>query len=93
MRAVKKETIEKSAAAGAVLVSLALAALYAFVVYLAFPDGEGIDTTEAIITWIAVGLLILTVILTHLVYARVLFRDSKLTHGKWELSPAERSAE
>jgi hypothetical protein len=72
-----KETIEKSAAAGAVLVCLALAAFFAFFVWLTFPKGNGIDTTEAIVSWIAVGLLILAVILSHLVYARVLYRDAR----------------
>lgn len=72
-----KETIEKSAAAGAILVSLALAAFFAFFVWLTLPKGNGIDTTEAIVSWIAVGLLILAVVLTHLVYARILFRDSR----------------
>jgi hypothetical protein len=72
-----KETIEKSAAAGAVLVSFALAAFFAFFVWLTFPKGNGIDTTEAIVSWVAVGLLILAVVLTHLVYARILFRDSR----------------
>jgi hypothetical protein len=93
MRTLRKDTVEKSAAAGAVLVSLALAAFFAFFVYLAYPDGAGIDTTEAIVAWIAVGLLILAVILAHLAYARILFRDSKLTHSSWELSPAERGVD
>jgi len=72
-----KETMEKSAAAGAVLVCFALAAFFAFFVWLTFPKGNGIDTTEAIVSWVAVGLLILAVVLTHLVYARILFRDSR----------------
>ena len=71
-----KETIEKSAATGAILVCLALAVFFAFFVWLTFPKGNGIDTTEAIVSWIAVGLLILAVVLTHLVYARILLRDS-----------------
>jgi uncharacterized membrane protein YukC len=79
MPKLNKETIEKAAATGAILVSLALAAFFAFFVWLSFPKGNGIDTTEAIVSWIAVGLLILAVILTHLVYARILFRDSKAT--------------
>jgi hypothetical protein len=77
MQTPKKETIEKSAALGAILVAVALAAFYAFFVWLSFPDGEGIDRTEAIISWIAVGLLILAVIISHLVYARILFRDAR----------------
>ncbi|HET7620542.1 MAG TPA: hypothetical protein VFK39_01450 [Gemmatimonadaceae bacterium] len=77
MRTLKKETIEKSAAVGAVLVAVALVAFYAFFVWLSFPDGEGIDRTEAILSWISVGLLLLVVIISHLVYARVLFRDAR----------------
>ncbi|HET7552042.1 MAG TPA: hypothetical protein VFK04_12165 [Gemmatimonadaceae bacterium] len=77
MPQLNKETIEKSAAAGAILVCLALAAFFAFFVWLTFPKGNGIDTTEAIVSWIAVGLLILAVILTHLVYARILYRDAR----------------
>ena len=76
MPTMNTEKIQKAAGAGAVLVSLALAAFFAFFVFLSFPDGQGIDTTEAVVSWVAVGLLILAVILTHLVYARVLFRAS-----------------
>jgi|GEM_PF-1502814 len=77
MLTLNKETIEKSAAAGAVLVSIALAAFFAFFVYLSFPNGAGIDRTEATVAWIAVGLLIVAVILSHLVYARILLRDAR----------------
>jgi protein-S-isoprenylcysteine O-methyltransferase Ste14 len=77
MPTLSRETIEKTAAAGAVLVSLALAAFFAFFVFLTFPKGNGIDTTEAIVSWVAVGLLILAVIVAHLVYARILFRHSR----------------
>ncbi len=77
MQTLKKETIEKSAALGAVLVAVALAAFYAFFVWLSYPDGEGIDRTEAILSWISVGLLILAVIISHLIYARILFRDAR----------------
>lgn len=77
MRTLKKETIERSAAAGAVLVTLALVAFFAFFVFLTFPKGNGIDTTEAIVSWVAVGLLILAVIIAHLVFARILFRASR----------------
>lgn len=76
MPKLSREKIQKAAAAGAVLVSLGLAAFFAFFVFVSFPDGQGIDTTEAVVSWLAVGLLILAVILTHLVYARVLFRAS-----------------
>jgi hypothetical protein len=72
-----RTTIEKSAAAGAILVCLALVAFFAFFVWLTFPKGNGIDSTEAVVSWISVGLLILAVILTHLVYARILFRDAQ----------------
>jgi len=68
--------IQKAAAAGAVLVCGALVAFFAFFVWLSFPKGNGIDTTEAIVAWIAVGMVLLAVILTHLVYARILFRDA-----------------
>lgn len=81
MPSLDREKIEKSAAAGAVLVCVALAALFAFFVWLTFPKGNGIDTTEATVAWIAVGLLFLAVILAHLVYARILFRDSRAARG------------
>lgn len=77
MRTLRKETIERSAAVGAVLVSLALTAFFAFFVFLTFPKGNGIDTTEAIVSWVAVGLLILAVIISHLVFARILYRHSR----------------
>ena len=77
MRTLKRETIERSAATGAVLVSLALVAFFAFFVFLTFPKGNGIDTTEAVVSWVAVGLLILAVIISHLVYARILYRHSR----------------
>jgi hypothetical protein len=76
MAKLDREKLEKSAAAGAVLVCLALAAFFAFFVWLTFPKGNGIDTTEAIVSWVAVGMLLLAVILAHLVYARILFRHA-----------------
>lgn len=72
-----REKLEKSAAAGAILVCLALVAFFAFFIWLTFPKGTGIDTTQAIVSWVAVGMLLLAVILAHLVYARILFRHSK----------------
>ncbi len=77
MRSLSKEKIEKSAAAGAIVVSLAIVAFFAFFVWLTFPKGNGIDTTEAIVSWVSVGMLLLAVILGHIVYARILFRDSR----------------
>lgn len=70
-------TIERAAALGAVLVSLVLVVLFALFVRLTFPKGNGIDTTEAIVSWVAVGLLVLAVIVAHLVFARILYRDSR----------------
>ena len=72
-----REKLEKSAAAGAILVCLALVAFFAFFIWLTFPKGTGIDTTQAIVSWVAVGMLLLAVILAHLVYARILLRHSK----------------
>ena len=77
MRTLKKETIERYAAAGAVLVALGLIAFFAFFVFLTFPTGNGIDTTQAIVSWVAVGLLIIAVVMIHLVFARMLFRDAR----------------
>jgi hypothetical protein len=77
MRNPSKNTLERLAAIGAVLVSLALVAVFAFFVFLTYPKGNGIDTTEAVVSWVAVGLLILAVIGSHLVYARILYRKSR----------------
>ena len=77
MRNPSKSTLERLAAAGAVLVSLALMAIFAFFVFLTYPKGNGIDTTEAVVSWVAVGLLILAIIASHLVYARILYRNSR----------------
>ncbi len=77
MPVVNKEKLEKSAAAGAVLVCFALAVFFAFFVWLSFPKGTGIDTTQAVVSWISVGMLLLAIILAHLVYARILYRDAR----------------
>ncbi len=68
--------LERSAAAGAILVCLALVAFFVFFVWLSLPKGNGIDTTEAIVSWVSVGMLLLAIILAHLVYARILFRHA-----------------
>lgn len=81
MRSPSRESIQRSAAVGAVAVCGALVAFFAFFVFLTFPKGNGIDTTEATVAWIAVGMLILAVILSHLVYARVLYRASRKGHS------------
>jgi uncharacterized membrane protein len=77
MTALSKETTERVAAFGAVAVSAVLMVLLALFVLLTFPRGNGIDTTEAVVAWVSVGMVILTVIACHLVYARVLYRASK----------------
>lgn len=77
MRNPSKHTLERLAAIGAVLVSLALVAFFAFFVFLTFPKGNGIDTTQAVVSWVAVGLLILAIIISHLVYARILHRIAR----------------
>jgi hypothetical protein len=62
---------------GAFAVTAGLVALYAFVFWLAFPHRNGIDTIQAHVTWMAVGIVILTLVAIHLVYARILLRVAK----------------
>jgi hypothetical protein len=47
------------------------------VFWLAFPHRNGIDTIQSHVTWISVGIVILTLVAIHLVYARTLLRVAK----------------
>ena len=71
----RRVPFEKLAALGAVGVSFGVLALYALIVFITMPRRTGgIDTTNAQLTWISVGVVVLTVIAIHLVFARVLWR-------------------
>lgn len=68
----------KLAAFGAIAVSLGLAALYAFIAYISrhTPTG-GMEATQVWITWISVAVPVAAIIAAHLVYAKVLFDESR----------------
>jgi hypothetical protein len=69
----------KVAALGAIGVSVGVLALYALIAYGSrhTPDG-GIDTTQAILTWISAAIPAAAIIAAHLAYAKILFDESKL---------------
>ena len=69
------------AAAGAVVVSLVLLALFALIVYIALPRPAhgGMNVGMALVTWISVGVIFLVLIGAHVRYAYVLW---EVAHGK-----------
>jgi len=72
---------ERMAALGAVAVAGAVLVVYLLWVYVTRPQPAtaGIDMTNAVLTWIASGLLALVVIAVHLAFARQLWRGPTLT--------------
>jgi NADH:ubiquinone oxidoreductase subunit H len=55
-----------------------LVAIFAFFVFLSLP--YGIDRTEAAIAMISVGLLFLVLVLSHVVYGRILLAAARGKH-------------
>ena len=72
---IDKHMLQGFAAVGALGVCVVLLALLALVIFISLPGG--IDTTEAFITWVSVGIVILLMVAGHLVYARTLFLASR----------------
>ena len=72
---------EKLAALGAVGVAGAVLVVYLLWIYVTRPQPStaGIDATNAVLTWIATGLLALAIIAVHLTFARQLWRDEATT--------------
>jgi hypothetical protein len=68
----------KLAALGAVGVAAGALGLFLLVAYGSRSTAlGGIDTTQAVVTWIAVAVPIILLIAAHVVYARVLLRYAK----------------
>ncbi|HET7584510.1 MAG TPA: hypothetical protein VFK13_06350 [Gemmatimonadaceae bacterium] len=66
-------SLPKLAAFGAFGVMGGLLALLAFMVWLTLPGPDsGVDMTNAALTWIAVGGIVLVLGAVHFVYARIL---------------------
>ncbi|HEU4642740.1 MAG TPA: hypothetical protein VFS44_09810 [Gemmatimonadaceae bacterium] len=69
-----KEKLEKLAALGAFGVCAVLLAIWVLLIVITLPRrgavGGGIDITEAVVTWVAVGLVVLALIAVHVVFAR-----------------------
>jgi len=58
---------------GAWLVSAGMIAAFAgYVFIVTWPNGEGMDRTEAIVAWVAGGCVAAALIAVHVVYARIL---------------------
>lgn len=71
---------EKLAALGAVGVCLGLVALYALIAFVARPvPTGGMDGTNAVLTWISVAVPVLAIIAVHLVYAKLLVDESRVS--------------
>jgi TRAP-type C4-dicarboxylate transport system permease small subunit len=71
----------KLAALGAVGVAIAVFGLYALIAYgsrhtTVGDITQGIDTTEATLAWISAAVPAAAIIAAHLVYARILLRES-----------------
>ena len=70
--------IAKLAGLGALGACGGLLALYALIVFNSRPSQlSGIDSTNAVVTWIALGGLILALILVHVVLGKQLLRLAK----------------
>jgi hypothetical protein len=68
----------KLAALGAFGVIGGVSAAYvAFVLVLTWPNGEGIDHTEALVAWVSVGCVVVALAWVHLVFGRTLAGMSK----------------
>jgi len=67
---------ERIAALGAVGVAGAVLLVYLLWTFVTRPDPStaGMDWTNAVLTWIATGLLALAIIAVHLAFARQLWR-------------------
>lgn len=74
----------KLAGLGAFAASAGLLALFAFLVFITRPVGlGGIDTTNAVVTWISLGGLFLGLILVHVLIGRrllLLARGADVRH-------------
>ena len=72
--------LEKLAALGAVGVCFGVLALYALIAFVARPvPTGGMDGTNAVLTWISVAVPVLAIIAVHLVYAKLLLDESRLS--------------
>lgn len=76
-----KETLERIAGLGAFGVCVVLLAIWALVIRITIPGpgavGGGIDITEATVTWVSVGLVILALVAVHVIYGRKLLAMSR----------------
>jgi hypothetical protein len=69
----------KIAALGAVGVSLGVLALYGLIAFGSRPTPDGgIDSTQAVLTWISAAIPALAIIAAHLAFVKVLLDESKL---------------
>ncbi|MEX2178181.1 MAG: hypothetical protein WD801_05695 [Gemmatimonadaceae bacterium] len=66
--------IARLAGLGAFGACAGLAALYLLVVLISRPSSNGIDATNAVVTWIAVGGVVAALIVAHVVIGRQLLR-------------------
>ncbi len=79
-------SLPRLAAYGAFGVIAGLFALLAWMVWLTIPGPDsGVDATNAVLTWVSIGGIVLVLSAVHLVYARVLL--------DWSRSPRRAMAE
>lgn len=72
----------KLAALGAVGVSLGVIALYGLIAFGARPSPDGgIDSTQAMLTWISAAIPAAAIVGAHLAYAKILLAESKRDSG------------
>jgi hypothetical protein len=70
----------KLAALGAIGVSFGVIGLYALIAFGSRHTADGgIDATHAMLTWISTAIPAVAIIAAHLVYAKILFDESKLS--------------
>ncbi len=69
----RRPSIPKLAGLGALAAAGGILAIYLLLVYITIPRATGgIDITNALLTWISVGAIVLALIVPHVIYGRML---------------------
>ena len=75
----RKLPITKLAGLGALAAAGGILAFYALIVYMSMPRPKtgGIDVTNAWLTWISVGSIVLALVILHVIYGRILLQEAR----------------
>lgn len=75
----RKLPITKLAGLGALAAAGGIVALFALIVWMSLPrpNTSGIDMTNAWLTWISVGSIIVALVIPHIIYGRILLQEAR----------------